>query len=103
MPVWAPLSMRSWAAAAADSGNIRSITGRKAPASIHGQTVALMSAARRAFSAKSRAFIVEPVSRSRFLMMVMMFTGAMAPEDVLSSIDKRRAELARAAKDPAWQ
>ncbi len=32
-----------------------------------------------------------------------MFTGAMAPEDVLSSIDKRRAELARAAKDPAWQ
>lgn len=32
-----------------------------------------------------------------------MFTGAMAPEDVLSSIDKRRGELAKAAKDPAWQ
>lgn len=32
-----------------------------------------------------------------------MFTGAMTPEDVLSNIDKRRAELARAAKDPAWQ
>lgn len=32
-----------------------------------------------------------------------MFTGAMAPEAVLSSIDKRRAELAKAAKDPAWQ
>lgn len=32
-----------------------------------------------------------------------MFTGAMTPEDVLSSIDKRRAELAKAAKDPAWQ
>ena len=32
-----------------------------------------------------------------------MFTGAMAPADVLTSIDKRRAELAKAAKDPAWQ
>jgi raffinose/stachyose/melibiose transport system substrate-binding protein len=32
-----------------------------------------------------------------------MFTGAMEPADVLSSIDKRRAELAKAAKDPAWQ
>jgi raffinose/stachyose/melibiose transport system substrate-binding protein len=32
-----------------------------------------------------------------------MFTGAMAPADVLSSIDKRRAELAKAAKDPAWK
>lgn len=32
-----------------------------------------------------------------------MFTGAMAPEDVLASIDKRRADLAKAAKDPAWQ
>jgi raffinose/stachyose/melibiose transport system substrate-binding protein len=32
-----------------------------------------------------------------------MFTGAMSPADVLSSIDKRRAQLAKAAKDPAWQ
>lgn len=32
-----------------------------------------------------------------------MFTGAMTPEDVLSGIDKRRAALAKAAKDPAWQ
>jgi len=32
-----------------------------------------------------------------------MFTGAMTPEGVLTSIDKRRAELAKAAKDPAWQ
>ncbi|WP_421762202.1 ABC transporter substrate-binding protein [Devosia sp.] len=31
-----------------------------------------------------------------------MFTGAMAPADVLASIDKRRGELAKAAKDPAW-
>jgi raffinose/stachyose/melibiose transport system substrate-binding protein len=31
-----------------------------------------------------------------------MFTGAMQPEDVLVSIDKRRADLAKAAKDPAW-
>ncbi len=31
-----------------------------------------------------------------------MFTGAMQPEDVLTSIDKRRADLAKAAKDPAW-
>ena len=31
-----------------------------------------------------------------------MFTGAMMPEDVLKSIDKRRAQLAKAAKDPAW-
>jgi raffinose/stachyose/melibiose transport system substrate-binding protein len=31
-----------------------------------------------------------------------MFTGAMKPEDVLTSIDKRRAQLAKAAKDPAW-
>jgi raffinose/stachyose/melibiose transport system substrate-binding protein len=31
-----------------------------------------------------------------------MFTGAMQPGDVLSSIDDRRAELAQAAKDPAW-
>ena len=32
-----------------------------------------------------------------------MFTGAMQPKDVLTSIDKRRADLAKAAKDPAWQ
>ncbi len=32
-----------------------------------------------------------------------MFTGAMQPKDVLVSIDKRRADLAKAAKDPAWQ
>jgi raffinose/stachyose/melibiose transport system substrate-binding protein len=32
-----------------------------------------------------------------------MFTGAMQPADVLASIDKRRADLARTAKDPAWK
>ena len=32
-----------------------------------------------------------------------MFTGAMAPEKVLSNIDKRRGDLAKAAKDPAWK
>jgi raffinose/stachyose/melibiose transport system substrate-binding protein len=32
-----------------------------------------------------------------------MFTGAMTPEQVLESVDKRRAEYAKAAKDPAWQ
>lgn len=31
-----------------------------------------------------------------------MFTGSMAPEDVLSSIDQRRAEMAQTASDPAW-
>jgi raffinose/stachyose/melibiose transport system substrate-binding protein len=31
-----------------------------------------------------------------------MFTDAMQPEDVLNSIDSRRADLAKAAKDPAW-
>lgn len=31
-----------------------------------------------------------------------MFTGGMEAKDVLSSIDKRRADLAKAAKDPAW-
>ena len=31
-----------------------------------------------------------------------MFTGAMQPEDILKNIDKRRADLAKAAKDPAW-
>jgi len=33
---------------------------------------------------------------------VAMFTGAMTPEDVLKSIDQRRADMAMAAKDPAW-
>lgn len=32
-----------------------------------------------------------------------MFTGAMQPADVLASIDERRADLARSARDPAWQ
>jgi len=32
-----------------------------------------------------------------------MFTGAMEPKDVLAGIDKRRAELAKAAKDAAWK
>ncbi|MBU2532522.1 MAG: ABC transporter substrate-binding protein [Alphaproteobacteria bacterium] len=32
-----------------------------------------------------------------------MFTDAIQPEDVLKNIDKRRADLAKAAKDPAWQ
>lgn len=31
-----------------------------------------------------------------------MFTGSMQPVDVLKSIDKRRADAAKAAKDPAW-
>jgi len=31
-----------------------------------------------------------------------MFTGGMDPEDVLTSIDKRRTDLAKAAKDLAW-
>ena len=31
-----------------------------------------------------------------------MFTGAMQPADVLKSIDKRRSDAAKAAKDPAW-
>lgn len=31
-----------------------------------------------------------------------MFTGAQTPEDVLKNIDKRRADQAKAAKDPAW-
>ena len=35
--------------------------------------------------------------------MTAMFTGAMTPEDVLASVDKRRAEYAKAAKDPAWK
>jgi raffinose/stachyose/melibiose transport system substrate-binding protein len=32
-----------------------------------------------------------------------MFTGAMTPEQVLESVDKRRADFAKAAKDPAWK
>jgi raffinose/stachyose/melibiose transport system substrate-binding protein len=31
-----------------------------------------------------------------------MVTGAMQPEDVLESIDKRRTDFATAAQDPAW-
>lgn len=31
-----------------------------------------------------------------------MVTGAMEPQDVLASIDSRRADLAKAAKDAAW-
>jgi len=34
--------------------------------------------------------------------MVDMFVGGMSPEDVMASIDQRRAELAAAADDPAW-
>lgn len=34
--------------------------------------------------------------------MVAMFTGAMTPEDVLRSIDQRRTDMAKAARDPAW-
>lgn len=34
--------------------------------------------------------------------LVGMFTGSMTPEDVLSSIDQRRAEMAKTASDPAW-
>lgn len=32
-----------------------------------------------------------------------MFTGSMTPEAVLANVDKRRADLAKAAKDPAWK
>lgn len=32
-----------------------------------------------------------------------MVTGAMQPEDVLESIDKRRTDFAEAAQDPAWE
>lgn len=34
--------------------------------------------------------------------MVGMFTGGMTPEQVLNSIDQRRAEMAKTAQDPAW-
>lgn len=32
-----------------------------------------------------------------------MFTGSMAPDKVLANIDKRRADLAKAARDSAWK
>jgi raffinose/stachyose/melibiose transport system substrate-binding protein len=32
-----------------------------------------------------------------------MFTDALQPKDVLKNLDKRRADFAAAAKDPAWQ
>ena len=32
-----------------------------------------------------------------------MFTGQQTPVDVLANLDKRRADLAEAAKDPAWK
>lgn len=35
--------------------------------------------------------------------LVAMFTGTMTPKDVLQAIDKRRADMAGAAKDPAWK
>jgi raffinose/stachyose/melibiose transport system substrate-binding protein len=34
--------------------------------------------------------------------LVAMFTGAMSPEEVLSSIDARRTDMATTAGDPAW-
>lgn len=34
--------------------------------------------------------------------LVAMFTGAATPEDVLTSIDSRRADMATTASDPAW-
>lgn len=33
---------------------------------------------------------------------VAMFTGALTPEGMLKNIDQRRADMAKAAKDPAW-
>lgn len=35
--------------------------------------------------------------------MVAMFSGAIEPADVLKNIDKRRADMAKVAKDPAWE
>jgi raffinose/stachyose/melibiose transport system substrate-binding protein len=32
-----------------------------------------------------------------------MFTGQQSPAEVLANLDKRRADLAEAAKDPAWK
>lgn len=34
--------------------------------------------------------------------LVAMFSGSMTPEDVLKNVDQRRADMAKAAKDPAW-
>lgn len=34
--------------------------------------------------------------------LVAMFSGSIQPKDVLQQIDKRRAEMAKVAKDPAW-
>ncbi len=34
--------------------------------------------------------------------LVAMFSGSMKPKDVLTSIDNRRADMAKTAKDPAW-
>lgn len=34
---------------------------------------------------------------------VAMFTGAATPEEVLQTIDRRRADMARAADDPGWE
>ena len=34
---------------------------------------------------------------------VAMFTGTETPQVFLANIDKRRAEEAKAAKDPNWQ
>jgi raffinose/stachyose/melibiose transport system substrate-binding protein len=34
---------------------------------------------------------------------VAMFTGAATPEEVLQTIDSRRADMARAADDPGWE
>lgn len=34
--------------------------------------------------------------------LVAMFTGTLTPEGVLKNIDQRRADMAKAAKDPAW-
>ena len=35
--------------------------------------------------------------------MVAMFTGSMDADTLLRNLDRRRADLARAARDPAWQ
>jgi raffinose/stachyose/melibiose transport system substrate-binding protein len=35
--------------------------------------------------------------------LVSMYTGKMTPVDLLKSMDKRRAEMAKNAKDPAWK
>jgi len=35
--------------------------------------------------------------------LVAMFTGAAAPEDVLTSIDQRRSDMATTAGDPGWE